>query len=125
MADAIVSITERMGTWPNQIKFAWTSDDEGAASAISPATLNGIVESVTFVPGAGDDAPSDNYDVTITDMYSVDILHGAGENRSSSATESISRSLATALGEVCNSQVTLNVSGAGANKKGAIYLNLR
>src|SRR5690349_5578905 len=51
----------------------WTSVASGNASGTARKISGLLVRAVT-VPGAGGAAPTDNYDITITDEQSVDVL---------------------------------------------------
>lgn len=121
MAGMVCTITETTHTSVKKIKFAWTSDDAaGTASGTTTSYYTGKILGLATDPGAT--APDDNYDITITDSDSVDVLMGAGANRDEATTEYV---LSTSLGAVVNSQLTINVSGAGNAKVGTAYLYIR
>lgn len=125
MAAGTVTITEERGGSIRKIAFAWTSGTDaaaGTASASTSFTYNGKIERLVTVPAAGGDAPTDQYDLTITDADGIDVLAGAGANRSGTNTEQVA---STSLGHVANDKLTVNVSNAGAAKKGTAILFLR
>lgn len=102
-----------------KITFSWTSNAEGAATATTKDSYEGILESAVFVPD-GSAVPSDQYDVVITDENGLDVLKGEGANRSNSVTQRIQPKT-----PIANSKLTLVVSNAGSEKKGEVYLYLR
>ena len=110
-----------------QIKWVWLSGtaaapaDLGAVTSASTAVLNGVIESVTQIPGGT--TPDNLYDVTITDGNSVDVIAGLGANLSNAATTY--KTNADGLGVVVNSALTLNVSNAGSAKTGTTIITLR
>lgn len=121
MANMVVTITEVVHTSPKMVKFAWTSDD--AAGTATGATTNyysGKILGLATDPGAT--APTDNYDITITDKNGLDVLIGAGANRDTADTEYVAEA---SLGSVVASQLTINVSNAGNAKLGTAYLYIR
>lgn len=67
------------------IRFKWTSTTTGNVILTTTDYLAGRVG--RFVTNPGTTAPESNYDITITDEDSLDILNGAGANRHTSTTE--------------------------------------
>lgn len=118
----VVTIAEEVFGSVKKIKFAWTSTDGGVASRQTTHAYNGVIERLVTVPGAGDNQPTNQYDVTITDEDDTDVLMGAGADRLNTATEQV---LASLLGVVANDRLTLNIVNAGDTKKGTAYLYLR
>ena len=102
------------------IYATWVSDSDGAASGTTTYSYDGAL--LFFVTDPGATAPTDNYDIVITDNNSVDVLAGAGANRDTSTTEYV---LAADLGAVSSSKLTFTVSNAGESKEGIIHLYLR
>ncbi len=102
------------------IKAAWTADDGTGSVAIALTGLwDGKVMYLATVPGTAGTQPDDNYDLTITDGNSLDILSGAGANRDELNTEYV---LGTSLGAVAMQTLTLNVSNAGNSNTGTVYV---
>lgn len=101
-----------------RIELAWISSAGGAADKV--VNVNGAIERVVFNPGTP--APSDNYGVTLMDEDGSDVLAGAGANRDTANTESISPSTDryTVAGPVA-----LNISAAGDSKQGKVVLYVR
>jgi len=110
-----------------QIKWVWLSGTAAAPAGLGTVTsattaiLNGVIESVTQIPGGT--TPTTLYDVTITDANGVDVLCGLGANLSSAVTTY--KTKADGLGAVVNSALTLNVSNAGSAKTGTTIITLR
>jgi len=117
-----VVITEETFGTVKKIKFAWESDALGVATGQTVKSFSGELLRLITVPGAGEDKPDNSYDITITDEDSVDALIGAGVDRSDVNTEQV---IASNLGAVANTRLTINVAGAGAANKGTAYLYLR
>ncbi len=99
-----------------KIVWSWTSSAGGAADLATVGSYYGTVLAVITNPGAT--APTDDYDVTITDVDSFDVLQGVGANRDTTNTEVASPpSVSPVFGKL-----TLNVSNAGNAKVGVVTL---
>lgn len=123
MAAGTVTITETTHTGVKKIKVAWTSGSGGeAAAGTTTKAYDGKVELLTTVPGAAGAAPSDDYDIAVTDADGVDVLAGAGLNRDTANTEQV---VASSLGAVAGSPLTITVSNAGNSKSGVAYVYIR
>ena len=86
MAGMITTVSElRIGT-VKKITFAWLSDDT-AGTATGTTTFPYDGKLITLVTDPGTAAPTDNYDVTVTDADGHDVLVGAGANRDTANTE--------------------------------------
>lgn len=112
---------------------AWTSDSsDGHATGACRKISGRLVKAVT-VPGGGGAAPSDNYDINITDEQSVDVLAsckvGLADRDTANTEEQYflllnndSTRLSMAMHpKVCN-VLTIAVTNAGNSKTGTIYL---
>lgn len=123
MAGMVCTVTEVTFSSVKKITWSWTSDNAaGTASGATTAVLDGKLIAFMTIPGAGGDAPTDNYDVTLTDADSHDVLCGAGANRDTANTEVVAEA---SLGAVSASTLTLNVSNAGNSKKGVAVAWIR
>ena len=69
------------------IRFKWTSTTTGNVIKTTTDYLGGTV--LRFTTNPGTTAPEANYDITITDEDSVDILLGTGANRHATTTETV------------------------------------
>ena len=118
-----VTVAETRHTSVKQIIWDWLSAAGGNADQATTYTYDGALISVTFEPDSGGTQPTDNYDITITDANSVDVLAGNGANLSNAA--SVLKTTADGLGAVVASALTLNVTNAGNAKGGKVYLTLR
>ena len=124
MAAGTVTITEKNWGSVKKIKFAWVAGTAGDAGTASGATVNaydGKLILLSTVPSVSAQ-PDDNYDITITDSDSVDLLAGNGANRDETNTEFVTYAN---MGAVAGSALTINVSGAGASNEGTAYLYIR
>ncbi len=119
MAGTVVT-TEITHTSMKKIKFAWTSSAGGAADATTTEYYDGKI--FAFVTDPSATAPTDNYDIVITDGDGIDVLLGAGANRDTANTEYVSQAT---LGGVAASKLTLAVTNAGNAKLGDAYLYIR
>lgn len=122
MAGMVVTTTEARARSVWKIVWSWLSDDaDGTATGPTAALIDGDILGLTTIPD-GSAAPTDNYDITVTDADGHDVLLGAGANRDTANTENVARaSLAAAAASI----LTLNVSNAGNAKEGKVILYLR
>ena len=111
--------------------FEWTSDGSGNATVVSEFAVSGAISRVVFIPSASA-APTLNYDVTLTDSDSIDVLSGQGANLSDTASYSVCPGIplkdgttTSTLLVIVNGILTLNVSNAGASKSGKVILYVR
>lgn len=121
MAGVVTVVEELVGS-VKKVSWAWTSTSGGAADGQTVASYNGAIERLVTVPAGGGSAPTDNYDITITDEDGVDVLMGAGADRDTANTEQVN---ASSLGVVANDRLTLNVAAAGNAKSGTVHLYIR
>jgi hypothetical protein len=118
-----VTLTEQTYSVVKKIKAEWTSgtgDYAGAASGTTTAAFDGQILALVTDPD-GDDAPSDNYDITLTDADGIDVLWGAGADRDTANTEYVT----SGLGYVANSKLTFTIASAGDAKEGVAYIYIR
>ena len=103
------------------IKLEWTSDASGDADATTTTAIDG--ECLLFgTDPSGASAPTDNYDITITDEDGLDVLVGAGADRDTANIEYVQGS---SLGVCAGTKLTITVSNAGSSKSGVAYLFVR
>lgn len=113
------------------ITWQWTSDSSGAVSGVgSLSQVFGRVEQVEFIPAAGDDQPTDEYNATVTDGHGRDVLFGQGadlSNESDNAAKNIRTPLNGDAGYMTCAGLTLTpgISGAGNKKSGIIRMIVR
>ena len=117
-----VTATETTHTSVKKIKLAWTSDGSGDATGATSSAYDGKVIALVTVPAGGGSAPTDDYDITLTDSDSVDVLIGGGANRDTATTEVVAEA---SLGAVAGSVLTFTVANAGATKAGTAYVYIR
>jgi len=97
------------------IEMSWTAHTDGTfASVATTWPINGSILVVDTDPGAT--APTDNYDITLTDSYGIDVMGGALANRSTSASQRSDAVLNSAYGPApVIGRVTLNISNNAVN----------
>ena len=117
MATGTVTVTERTIGRIHLVKWSCTTTAGGAASDVTTKTYSGKIVGLATDPGAT--APTDDWDLTITDDNSLDVLLGAGANRDTANTEYV---VSASLGGVAHSKLTANVTNGGNAKVMDIYL---
>ena len=122
----VVETTTSLGRI-KRIILSWTSHTDGTVSKAVTAYVNGIIRRVVFNPGAT--APTDNYDVTITDADGLDVLSGLGANRHTTTTQQVIPLVAatdgvttTAMPVAIDGLLRLEIAAAGSGKVGVITL---
>jgi len=114
------------------ITIAWVSDSAtGAASGTLKKIAGRLVKAVTVPSGTA--APTDNYDIALTDEQSVNVLSGSQStllDRDTANTEEVYFLVKDAAGTplaqsvhplICNA-LTVSITNAGNSKAGTIYL---
>lgn len=111
--------------------FAWTSAADGSATVASSIAVSGKIERVAFVPSASV-APTNLYDLTLTDSDGFDCLAGQGANLSDTAKSHVCPGLPLKDGTTTadypitvDSVLTLNVTNAGDSKAGTVIVYVR
>lgn len=117
-----VTVTEREVNGIKKVTFAWTSSAGGAADGVSTKRYTGEIKRLVTVPAAAGSAPTDNYDLVVNDDDGTDCLMGGGANRDTANTEQV---LASSLGIVLNSLLTLAVTNAGDTKGGTVIVYIK
>jgi hypothetical protein len=121
-AAGTVTTTELVSPTVKKVTFAWTSSAGGAADATTTAAFDGKLIGLTTIPAGGGAAPTDNYDVVISDADGHNVLLGAGLDRDTANTEHVAEA---SLGAVAGSKLTLAVTNAGSAKQGTVVVYLR
>lgn len=114
--------------------YDWVSDVSGGNVNASVQTnltrISGEILKVVTIPGSP--APTDNYDVVLTDEDGEDVLAGQGANRSSSTVQSFAPGVplkdgtTTSVGPMpVHSKLTLGVTNAGNSKAGKVKVYVR
>lgn len=89
-----------------------------------PSKVRGKIVGFETAPGLNGDLttalPTANYDITLLDGYSRDVLDGVGANRSGTAAEAVYPNDPIPV----DSELTLTIANAGDTKKGRIILYL-
>jgi len=137
MADKGTVTTEWQRPSPNfpvgKLQWTWTTTTTGNVIYTFPYNIAGTVG--RFVTNPGTTAPEDNYDITITDEDSLDILNGAGANRHTTTTQAVYPQATGALGKATGGVqidfagiLTFNITSAGTGlvaRSGAATLYYR
>lgn len=119
---ATIGETRRIGS-VRKVLWTWTSGtgaEGGTVTSTTTAAFDGKV--ICLITDPGSTAPTDNYDITITDVDGIDVLLGAGANRDTANNEYVADA---SLGAVASSKLTLNITNAGDAKEGVVVLYLR
>ena len=110
-----------------KLQFKWTSTTTGNVVYTMTDYVAGTVD--RFVTNPGATAPTANYDITLLDEDSLDILAGLGANRHTSNTEVVYPQGTGALGGATGGVqidfagiLTFNVAVAGSAKNGVATL---
>ena len=123
MAGSAMTFTETRHGSVKKIKCAWTSDSAtGAVSGTTTYGYSGRIIGAITVPGAAGDAPTDNYDITVTDSDDVDLALGALADRDTANTEFVAEA---SMAGIASGTLTVSVTHAGNSKKGTLYLFIR
>jgi len=120
MATAAITAVTETGSSVKKITFAFTSSDTGTASASTTSAYSGKLIWCVIDPGAT--TPTAAWDLTVTDVDSIDLLAGGGADCSETATEYIAEA---SLGAIDGGVITFNVTNAGDQKTGTVYLWIR
>lgn len=113
-----VTVSETSVGNVHKIKWTWTSTAGGAADLVTTCDYGAEVLALMTDPGTA--APTDDYDITITDSEGYDVMQGAGANRDTTNTET---AVPTAK-SIAFGPLTLNVTNAGNAKEGVAVLYL-
>lgn len=123
MAAGTMTLAETVHGTVKKIVATWTSGtsaEGGTASATTVNAFDGKLIGLTTDPGAT--APTDNYDLTVTDSGSHDVLLGAGADRDTANTEHVAEA---SIGAVAGSKLTFSIANAGDAKQGVAILWIR
>ena len=107
-------------------KMDWLSDASGDVDVDDIPMIQGEIQSVHYFPDAGGTQPSDNYDLTMTDSYGVDILTGTGANLSQTTDTYAVPALSTYFKVVIEAgSYDLVIANAGNAKGGIVEVIVR
>lgn len=111
-----------------KITATWTSDGSGDAAATTDKIVGYLLKGVTIPSGAA--APTDNYDITITDSDSLNVLGNCADDlidRDTANTEEVHFLISDGTAGISShppvcSPLTVTVANAGDTKAGTIVL---
>jgi len=125
-----VAITYDRPAGMQRVVWTWTSDASGNVSGTDTGRITGEILRVVTNPGAT--APTDNYDVVITDADGVDVLGGTGADRDTTSSEQFVPVIQTVVGSntygstvFVDSVLSLSITNAGNAKQGVVTMYLR
>lgn len=97
------------------ITYTWTADvSDGSVPAQASPVINGDV--ILVVTNPGTPAPTDNYDVTLTDEDGVDVMGGALADRDQSNSEQAKPIInSEAVDRFVDGTLTLSISNNSVN----------
>lgn len=123
-AEAVGTVTGscvNAGGGVQKCTYTWVSDGSGAVSGntttiVSPGSF---IRQIAFVPGTSGLQPDNNYDATLLNTRSVDVLSGMGSNLSNTAAAE-----AFDLGLFVDQNATLQlvIANAGASNGGTLVI---
>lgn len=124
-ASSVTSDIGHAGDKVDVMTFDWTADTDGSVtSTASDDAARGYVFLVITDPGSP--APTDNYDITLTDSYGVDVVGGVLADRDTANSEQVAPSVGSVYGSrFVHGELTLNISNNsvnGAQGKVIIYI---
>lgn len=102
----------------------WVSDDAAGTASGTTEHISGVLLKGVTDP-SGTAAPSDDYDIVITDPEGVDVLGASADDlvdRDTANTECVYFDLATGSYPVVCDKLTISVSAAGNSKEGQLIL---
>lgn len=109
--------------------LAWVSHTDGTVALPTDVAIVGEILRVAFKPNAGGTAPTDLYDVTITDAQGIDVLAGQGANLSGTVASHVCPGVPFKDGTTTSTApiavagiLTVNISNSGSGKGGTIVL---
>jgi hypothetical protein len=108
------------GTPVSVISWAFTSDGDGDASE-ETVKIMGVIKRAVTIPD-GDDTPTADWDLTIEDEDSVDVLCGNGADRDSGGTGAIEQAFPCPGNLAVSSTLTFKAANAGDSKKATVKL---
>ena len=121
MANSYVELQGKAGKYFQsrliKVTFTWLSIADGSYTETTDGYFCGRIVRLVTDPGAT--APTDNYDVYLTDSDGGQIIGTQGENRDTATTEGIN---ITAPGGYFAGTLTLTIAAAGAAKIGTVYV---
>lgn len=123
MASSVTIVETNDKSLPvKKVKFTWVAHTDGVVTGVATSGVyTGKIEALYTDPD-GSSAPTDDYDITITDSDGLDVLAGAGANRDTANNEIV---LSSSLGCVVSSTLTFAVTNAGSGGAGVAYLFIR
>jgi hypothetical protein len=103
------------------VQFSWIANAAGAATVPAtssstkwPTAYSGCIYAMETNPGST--APTDNYDITLTDSDGVDLLGGQGANRDTANSEMVPAKIGTVFGcAPTQDAFTLNITNNSVN----------
>jgi hypothetical protein len=122
------SITTTSSKENSIVKYTmdWLSDASGDVDVDAIPMVQGEIIRVSYYPDAGGTQPSDNYDLTMTNSYGVDILTGTGSNLSQTTDTWVVPALSTYFPVVVEAgSYDLVIANAGNAKGGIVEVLLR
>lgn len=129
MAGSITTTIKECHKGHQKISIAWTSDASGDVNGTN-IPLTGIIFRVVTDPGGGGSAPTDNYDISLTDPddAAVDVMQSQLANRDTANAEAIDFCGVGALTNgspiYVNGEYGFKVANAGNAKSGTVHIYL-
>jgi hypothetical protein len=109
------------------VSYSWTCDSGGNVVATTN-DIEGEIRRFVVNPADGASSPTDNYDLTVTDRDSIDIIGGQGANLSQSTNTNTVCTVndgTTYMALVTRGTHTITITNAGNAKSGVIRFYTR
>lgn len=117
MAGSLISTPSDVGGGITKYSVAWICDAAGVVSTNTFTVKRGHIHAIKYFPGTP--APTDLYDMVITDSDGADILAGNGADLSATLAK---KTTPSPLPFIEEGNLTLGITNAGNAKQGTVNL---
>lgn len=126
MAGSVALASARVGGGITRHRLTWVSDAAGVVSGNAVSLPTGELLQVGYTPDGGGTAPTDLYDLTMTDPDGADALAGTGANLSGTVAAKVVPVISTSFRRwFWSGSYTLVAANAGNAKGGTVDLYMR
>lgn len=98
------------------LTFTWTADDGDGSVPATASELSFKANVCVVVTNPGATAPTDDYDITLTDEHGIDVMGGQLANRDTTTSESALPKIGSVYGcRPISGTITLNITNNSVN----------